>query len=417
MKRPPHFLLVGNGPYSNRGCEAIVRGTMTILRRQFGGEFRVTLGTLEASDRVSEQAARESDPLITHLALRGTRIARWSPPWWRRQIARPFRRQAHDWETLDSVSQDAACALQIGGDNYTLDYGPPREFMRLDDSLRRRGVPVVLWGASVGPFEAAPAFAPEMFAHLQAMRAICVRESDSYEYLNQHGLGANLHRMSDPAFLMEPVEPPVDKLQGVAALRPPDAARSGPIGLNLSPMMAKHVTHGDMEAWVRLGADIVRRIVKHTQRGVLLVPHVTWPQGNDHAFLRRVAAHCPEASAGHVCCLGENLSAAETKWVISRCAVFAGARTHSTIAAISSAVPTLSFAYSRKARGLNRDIFGCQDYCLQPAEISPETVAGRLADLLAKRDGVADYLARSLPAIRERALHGGTVLRRFTETP
>ena len=114
----------------------------------------------------------------------------------------------------------------------------------------------------------------------------------------------------------------------------------------------------------------------------MLIPHVTWAESNDLEFLRRVANACPKTSVANVFCLGDELSAAETKWVISRCAAFAGARTHSTIAAISSAVPTLSLAYSRKARGLNQDVFGSQEFCLQPFEITPASVAERIANVL-----------------------------------
>jgi polysaccharide pyruvyl transferase WcaK-like protein len=281
--------------------------------------------------------------------------------------------------------------------------------MQLDEHLHQLGVPVMLWGGSVGPFDTDPVFAPEMYAHLHTMRAIFVRESDSYEYLKQHGIDANLHRMSDPAFAMEPVEPPADK---IGCPVPP-----GAIGLNLSPLMAKYVTGGDMDAWVRLGADMVQSIAETTRRHVLLIPHVTWAETDDHAFLRRVADACSEARIGNVSCLGGNLSAAETKWVIARCAAFAGARTHATIAAISSGVPTLSLAYSRKARGLNQDIFGSQDYCLQPSEITPTNVAQRLVDLLERSDAMVNHLARSLPGIRESALHSGAILRRLIEGP
>ena len=69
-KDSQHFLLVGSGPYTNRGCEAIVRGTMAILHRQFGEDFRVTLASFETPDIVAAQAAHEIDPLITHVALR-----------------------------------------------------------------------------------------------------------------------------------------------------------------------------------------------------------------------------------------------------------------------------------------------------------------------------------------------------------
>jgi colanic acid/amylovoran biosynthesis protein len=399
----PHFLLVGNGSYRNRGCEAIVRGTMVILRHEFGEEFRVTLGTLASPDTVAEQAAKEFDPLITHLSLRGMPIHRWSRAWWRRRIPRWFLKEQSPFRILDRACKGARCALQVGGDNYTLDYGVPQLFMQLDDYLNRHRLPIVLWGASVGPFDADPEFAPTMFAHLRAMRGIFVRESDSYEYLRTNGVDANLHRMPDPAFLLEPVEPPAEKL----ARQVP----SGVIGLNLSPLMGRYITNGNTEAWVKNAADIVHSIVESTHRPILLIPHVTSPHTNDHAFLSSVAAACWKANTENVSVLGGNLTAAETKWVISKCAAFAGARTHSTIAAISTCVPTLSLAYSRKAQGLNRDIFGTQDYCLQPSEMSPANVAQRIMDLLARRDVISKQLANVLPEIRASALQSGSNLR------
>jgi polysaccharide pyruvyl transferase WcaK-like protein len=363
------------------------------------------LATFESPQIVSNQAALEIDPLITHVSLQ---VDRWSRPWWKRQIKRSFLQRPHDYAMLDSVCADATCALQIGGDNYTLDYGPPRKFMRLDEYLCKRGVPIMLWGASVGPFEATPAFALEMFAHLRTLRAILVRESDSHEYLKQRGVETNLHRMSDPAFVMEPVEPRAEKLGCPLP--------SGAIGLNLSPMMAKYVTNGDMDAWVKLSTDIVQSIIRTAQREVLLIPHVTWERTDDYEFLCKVANACLKNSTARVLCLGDKLSAAETKWVISRCAVFAGARTHSTIAAISSSVPTLSLAYSRKARGLNQDIFGSQEFCLQPREITPMTIAQHIVNLLARSDAIVKHLAALMPGIRERALHSGAILRRLAES-
>ena len=280
---------------------------------------------------------------------------------------------------LDAFATDASCALQVGGDNFSLDYGllTVKGFMELDDDLYRRGLPVVLWGASVGPFEADPAFAPEMFAHLRRMRAIMVRETDSDQYLRAHGFDGNLRRMSDPAFLMEPVEPPADKL---GCEVPP-----GAIGLNLGPLMARYVTARDIDAWVHQSAEIVQSVAAATGRDVLLIPHVTWSKNDDRSFLRRVLAACSAAQSKKIHLLSGELSAAELKWVISRCAAFAGMRTHSTIAAISSCVPTLSMAYSRKARGLNQDIFGSQDYCIQPSEITPSGHRGAHGQAVGQR--------------------------------
>lgn len=407
MMESRHFLLVGNGPYSNRGCEAIVRGTMAILRHEFAEDFRVTLGTYETPETVAAQAATETDPLITHVALNPPLTARWSWPWLQYRAMRCLGRSRY--RMLDAFCASAACAVQIGGDNYTLDYGLPSQFMRLDNYLRRQHLPVVLWGASVGPFEAAPAFAPTMFAHFRTMRAIFLRESGSYEYLKEHGVDANLHRMADPAFAMAPVEPPAEKLGC--------ALPEGAIGLNLSPLMAKYTTNGDISEWTKTGADIVQRIADATDCDVVLIPHVTWARTNDHSLLRDIANLLCDSSRmkNRVYCLSDKLSAAETKWVISRCAVFAGARTHSTIAALSTCVPTLSLAYSRKAVGLNQDIFGSQEHCLQPAEITPAIVAERIASLLAKRDAVRKHLSRVIPHIRESAMSSGAALRTIVE--
>jgi polysaccharide pyruvyl transferase WcaK-like protein len=67
---------------------------------------------------------------------------------------------------------------------------------------------------------------------------------------------------------------------------------------------------------------------------------------------------------GKVTLMNPRLNAPQIKYVISKCRFFIGARTHSTIAALSSNIPTVSIAYSIKARGINQDIFGHTDYVL-----------------------------------------------------
>jgi colanic acid/amylovoran biosynthesis protein len=104
-------------------------------------------------------------------------------------------------------------------------------------------------------------------------------------------------------------------------------------------------------------------------------------------------------------------NAAETKWIISQMALFAGARTHSTIAALSSGVPTLSFAYSIKAQGINRDIFGHTDYCMEPTDLDAEGVAGRVSSMLDDSAAIKNDLAGRIPGIQRAALHAGMGLK------
>ena len=222
-----------------------MRGTMVVLRHVFGEEFRVTLGTYETPEIVAEQAAGETDPLISHVALDPQPLRRWSLPWWRRQLTRWVSRPPETYSMLRrAVCGRIACAMQIGGDNYTLDYGKPTRFMQLDNYLRQQGTPVVLWGASVGPFEADPTFATEMYAHLPHDDGDLRAEIRFVRI--PRATPCRLQPLPDvgPGFCNGPAEPPPEKIGCVV---PP-----GAIGLNLSPLMAKYVTAADLAAWVTL---------------------------------------------------------------------------------------------------------------------------------------------------------------------
>lgn len=400
-----HFLLVGNGPYVNRGCEAIVRGTVEILRREFGADTRFTVGSFGHRRLVLEQAAAETDPGIAHVALEWS-IDRWSAGWWRYQALKLRHPLSHvRFRMLDPFMETAVAALEIGGDNYTLDYGLPESRPALDRHIQRSRLPVVLWGASVGPFDAAPPdFQKGLFEHLASLRAIYVREPISLAYLRARGL-ANVFPTCDPAFAMTERKPAGSR---IGAPLPADA-----IGLNFSPLMARYVTGGDRDRWIALCADIVRSIAASTTQPLLLIPHVTsdTPAADDFVLLETVAQRLGELR-GRVRCLPGTLSAAELKWVIARCSVFAGARTHATIAALSSGVPTLSFAYSPKAFGINQDLFGSTAYCLAPGELTSfGRVAQRLTALLAEAPRIRNHLTAKMPEILNRAFAAGPLLR------
>ena len=58
----------------------------------------------------------------------------------------------------------------------------------------------------------------------------------------------------------------------------------------------------------------------------------------------------------------------ELKGYIARCNMFIGARTHSTIAAYSSCIPTLVVGYSVKALGIAKDLFGTTENYVVPTQ-------------------------------------------------
>ncbi|ABK14748.1 MAG TPA: polysaccharide pyruvyl transferase family protein [Armatimonadota bacterium] len=405
------FILAGNGPYENRGCEAIVRGTVKILREHFKDPQFICLSHFQNDEQFRKQCLEESDPSITHLRsyiLSKKKAIKnfWKPGTWSYVYRHFFNRPAlkyHIYRDMLSHLDDAAAVLSVGGDNYSLDYGVPQFFTDLDDIVLEKKKPLFLWGASVGPFSAIPEYERYMRHHLKEVTGIFARESLTINYLKSIGVTENVYSVADPAFLMEPVKP-----QGIDAKLPINGEA---IGINLSPLMAKYVTNGDLEVWSSMAASIIESVAQKTGLLIYLIPHVTQPNqfSNDYAFMQRVLSQIKDKY--NIIIVPPVYNAAETKWIISRMTLFAGARMHSTIAAISSGVPTLSFAYSIKARGINRDIFGHTNYCMDPEYLDSKAVAGRVTSMLDEVATIRKELAWRIPEVQRAAQNAGMLLR------
>jgi len=409
----PLFILAGNGSYFNRGCEGIVRGTVEILRRFFDEPRFVAVTSYKSDEQFEQQRRQETDPAIVHEKIHksykaGDRL--WFAINGLRVVCPRILRHIY-YRDLKPYLPQASAVLALGGDNYSLDYtkGPlwltkgPVVCTELDELAVSHKKPLVIWGSSVGPFSKSPSFERYMIEHLRKV-TIFAREPATVEYLAEQGLTDNVHRVADPAFVMAPERPAED-------VEIPEGA----VGLNLSPLLARFVTGGNVEQWKDVSADIINRLAEKTSRPIYLIPHVVGGLSNDdHRFLQGVLERKIE-KRDQVTLIGAAFNAAQTKWIISRMAVFAGARTHSTIAALSSNVPTLSFSYSIKARGINRDVYGHTDYCLAPDQIAPETVAERIEHLLEQRAAVKAHLEQRISEVKQLALKSGKILKELLE--
>lgn len=386
------FVLAGNGSYENRGCEAIVRGTAEILSRYFENlEFLVYSNFVNRKQYLS-QIRSERDKRITHKGLVYAKnyslrwvyenvIERLSPQLFREYLYKDMLRYL----------PDAKAVLSVGGDNYSLDYGKPKFFLDLNELVISRKKPLILWGASVGPFSDNPEYEKFILEQLKRV-VIFARERDSAEYLASKGLKDNVFRVADPAFMLNPEMPPTEKL--------PFDIEEGAVGINLSPLMAKYVTGGDMKSWVKRSAEIIEGINANFKRPIYLIPHVTMPGNDDSAFMRE-ALSLVNMKAGKIVLIPPILNAAESKWVISKMLVFMGARTHATIAAFSSGVPTLSLGYSTKASGINKEIFGHSEFCIFRDQIKLEFIISKMRGLIDRRDLIHERLVNYLPIARQ----------------
>lgn len=406
----PLFILAGNGSYDNRGCEAIVRGTTKILRAHFKDLRFICVSHFQSDEQYLKQSAQELDNEILHLhsnLMSKKKIAQnfWKPSYLSyayNYLRRPERMKYKVYEHMLPHLDSAAAVLSVGGDNYSLDYGVPTLFTDLDDVVIENGKPIIIWGASVGPFSTMPDYERFMSEHLKKTTGIFARESATIDYLNSIGVNENVHAVADPAFVMDAVKP-----EGIDDEIPVDEEM---IGINLSPLMAKYTTNGDLDAWTDMAASIIDNVSQNTDVPICLIPHVTNPTSNDHSFMQQALSRI-ENNGKKIFLMRPNYDAAETKWVISQMVFFAGARTHSTIAALSSGVPTLSFAYSIKAKGINRDIFGHTDYCMEPTELNQEAVSNRIISMLEDNTIIRKYLTENQSNVQGSAMGAGMELK------
>lgn len=404
LTKRPIFVLAGNGSYLNRGCEAIVRGTVRILKNAFDNPLIINCNfdfTRTPYIPVDKEQGLMHKPII---------MRRWSSKWIAKQFFERVSTRMDEAFTYRSIKDDivaSTAVLSIGGDNYTLDYGMPNDVLALDNYVTRLKRPLIIWGASVGPFDKRPKLTNRIHDHLRSkVSAFFVREELSYEYLLQNGISENVILMGDPAFVMEAESISEDKM-GFSL--PRDA-----LGVNLSPLMAKWVTHGNVKAWMLRSIEIVRNMRRNFDMPIVLIPHDTRPHTNDYKFMREVLENLGADRSG-IFLLPEDLTAAETKWVISRMKCMVAARTHATIAAFSSYVPTVSLGYSIKSKGLNKQIFGHTDFLISGSDIDKDNVASMIRNVLNSNDDIREHLRNKLPDIQKKALDAGLALREILE--
>ena len=135
MSEKPTFILAGNGPYDNRGCEAIVRGTVKILRHYYKDPSFLCVSFFQNQEQFEKQRREEFDPVIVHERT-NRRGSKFDPKWISRVVLRniyqkPYRNWIYKNMFRHIIYSNAV--LSVGGDNYSLDYGIPKKFTYLDD--------------------------------------------------------------------------------------------------------------------------------------------------------------------------------------------------------------------------------------------------------------------------------------------
>ncbi len=336
------LLYMHNGS-GNHGCEAIVRTTAEMLS-SYGNIKLFSKRPEEDRKYIIDndfEIIKTNEPLNTHSIKGG--FAAFRIKFFHQRYA--FVKVSYK-SLLDSVNKDTI-AISIGGDNYCYD-GMPEVLEILNREINKRGGKTILWGCSIEPTLLEN---PSIKEDLSRYALISARESITYRALIEAGIKTKIIQVADPAFLL-PAE--YGKL-------PDDFIENNMVGINISPLVLDYSNGSNL--LYRAYYTLIQKILQKTDMNVALIPHVVWEKNNDMKPI--INLYEDFKNTGRILMI-QDANACVLKGYISRCRFFVGARTHSTIAAYSSCIPTLVVGYSVKSIGIATDLFdNCEKYVKQ----------------------------------------------------
>jgi len=368
------YILYGNGTAGNHGCEAIVRGTKNLI----GGEPILVSHKTDDDIKYHLDEITEVIPSVSgkknyakwlraylHLKTTGDYVPLDGVPF---------------LDTIRKLKGKGKLAVSVGGDNYC--YGDTGIYEYLNKIYHKNGFRTVFWGCSVEPD-----VVEKIKDDLNLYNLIVARESITFEAMKK--VCDNVVLAPDPAFFMEP-----------EACGLPIQFEKPIIGINASPMVLSFEKNEGMT--FQNYSDLISEILKSTDYNIALIPHVVWDSNDDRRVLQKLydECDCQERVA-----LVNDRTAPQLKYLISKCDMFIGARTHATIAAYSTAVPTVAVGYSVKARGIARDLFGTEEHYVLPVQSlsEPFQLVEAFQWLYEHKESVKTNLQTVLPVYKQSA--------------
>jgi len=399
--KSPKILLIGIGGVYNYGCEAIVRGTEAIIHRDYPDAV-----LLYASLRPEDDRARLVGCDIEIIPRK--RCGLYSIPNVTRKIISSIGFQ---WTPrMDSLVllNGVDAVFSIGGDIYTLNAngGYSMSFPKFGDASLKKGVPYVLWGASVGPFSGNPTAEKAYTKHLKKLTLITAREQETLDYLKKLGIYGNVIPCADPGFVVEP-EIKAEKISMNSDLT---------IGINLSPLSVRYSRHS-IEESIRDQAAVIERLIKEFNARVILIPHVVsdFNEGDDdRRYLRQIKQAIESEYQSTISLLDNDLGFVGVKRELIKCSLVIASRMHCAINALAAHIPTIFMSYSRKAVGMCRYVYGNTDWVLPIEQFAAEhTLVSMVGSKIEKITEAGRYLSTRIPEIQRDAHLPMTRLKNF----
>lgn len=314
----------------NRGCEAITKATSLILNKDKLIAYSRNL-VLDRKLGLDKYVDLIQDKEENMLFKAKRKIACMFGNYYQ-----PMTFKYHYHRFVESMEKDSVM-LSTGGDMMCYNNN---QVIYTNELAKSSGIKTVLWGCSIGKEN----LTSEKVNTLLHFDYIYTRESLTANLMEEIGC-KNIGLFPDPAFILEPQE-----------CQLPACFSNGKkvIGLNVS----NYVVGADNLSTTQFGNALKKTIdylITETDYNILLVPHVLW-QVQDDRIISRVILREYE-STGRLSVLDSgSLNYLQIRYVISKCHLFCGGRTHSVISAYSTCVPAIALGYSVKSQGIAKDL-------------------------------------------------------------
>lgn len=327
-----------HGSSENHGCEAIIRSTNKILNTDIKvfsmkpeGDYKYNINDIMkvCEDKVEDITGIKRVFASIYYKLTNKTL-----------YYTAIRRKG----LLENIESGDIC-LSVGGDNYC--YVGQETLMDINTLIRKKGAKTVLWGCSIEE----SMINDDLKKDLTGYSLIVARESLSYNFLKT--INKNTVLLPDSAFQLDKVELPL----------PEKFIEGNTIGINVSPLIIGCENSNGIT--IKNYKKLIEWILENTDCNIVLIPHVVIDNNDDREPLKLL--YDMYKYSNRIILIGDH-NCEEIKGYISRCRFFIGARTHATIAAYSTKVPTLVVGYSVKAKGIAQDIFGAYDNYVVPVQ-------------------------------------------------
>ena len=301
--------------------------------------------------------------------------------------------------------------IDLSGDMLTEDYGPHVAYSHYIPILRALilGKPYMICAQSIGPFSLTKPLARLL---LKRADAITVRDSITYEYLQQLGINHDhIFETADLAVLLNSA--PRKRADDILRQEEFQSDERPILGVSVSQLVEAKYRKSNVAAktvdFVNLFADVIDRLITAYDMKVLFVPHVTGPseEKDDRLIAKRVSQKVNRPESVFV--LRGDYRPDELKAIIARTHIFCGTRMHANIAALSSLVPTVAISYSHKTPGIMASC-GMADYVLPVEEITQSKLYTLIERAVVHRSQISNDLETQLDRVRQRALKNIEIL-------